>query len=211
MITPITPGEPHLGMEQLLALREPGREPGDATARAHIESCAHCSAELERLHQRAARLKALPTLRPARDQWPAVEQRLAAERARKLQRIRRAGLGGGLALAASIAVLLLAGNPFGTPEAQASTELSSEIERSEQLEQALETLDPESRVTDGLTAQMAGELEDRIAAVDQQLQMADLLEEAEREARLLELWRARVGLLDALVDVHLTQATNVGL
>jgi hypothetical protein len=28
---------------------------------------------------------------------------------------------------------------------------------------------------------------------------------------LLELWRERVGLLNALVDVHVTRASNVGL
>jgi hypothetical protein len=28
---------------------------------------------------------------------------------------------------------------------------------------------------------------------------------------VLELWRERVGLLNALVDVHVTRASNVGL
>ena len=31
------------------------------------------------------------------------------------------------------------------------------------------------------------------------------------DADLLPLWRERVGLMDALVDVHLTRAQNVGL
>ena len=50
----------HLSMEALLSLREAGLEPGVAAARQHLESCAGCRAELERLHQRVARLKALP-------------------------------------------------------------------------------------------------------------------------------------------------------
>ena len=54
----------HLSMDQLLALREPGSEPGAAAARRHVEACAECAAELDRLHQRVARLRALPTLRP---------------------------------------------------------------------------------------------------------------------------------------------------
>ena len=54
----------HLSMEALLSLREAGQEPGDASARQHLEVCAACRAELERLHQRVARLKALPALRP---------------------------------------------------------------------------------------------------------------------------------------------------
>ena len=54
----------HLSMEALLSLREAGREPGDAAAQEHLEACAACRAEHERLHQRVARLKALPALVP---------------------------------------------------------------------------------------------------------------------------------------------------
>jgi hypothetical protein len=41
--------------------------------------------------------------------------------------------------------------------------------------------------------------------------MADMLGRQSRDAQLLRLWRERVGLLDALVDVHVTRASNVGL
>jgi hypothetical protein len=54
-------------------------------------------------------------------------------------------------------------------------------------------------------------LEDRIAAVDRELQATDLVDPGHREAQELNLWRERVGLLDALVDVHLTRASHVGL
>ena len=70
----------HLSMEALLSLRESGREPGDAAAQQHLEACAACRAEHERLHQRVARLKALPALRPTRDRWPQVAARVRAER-----------------------------------------------------------------------------------------------------------------------------------
>jgi hypothetical protein len=60
----------HLSMEALLSLREAGLEPGDTAAREHLESCPGCRAELERLHQRVARLKALPALRPTRAAGP---------------------------------------------------------------------------------------------------------------------------------------------
>jgi hypothetical protein len=66
-------------------------------------------------------------------------------------------------------------------------------------------------VLDGHTARIAQELEDRIAAVDRELEMADLMDASKRPAQELNLWRERVGLLDALVDVHLTRASNVGL
>jgi hypothetical protein len=47
--------------------------------------------------------------------------------------------------------------------------------------------------------------------VDRELEMTELLERQAREAELLRLWRERVGLLDALVDVRVTRASNVGL
>jgi hypothetical protein len=58
---------------------------------------------------------------------------------------------------------------------------------------------------------VAERLEDRIGAIDQQLQAAQMLDQVTQQRKMLELWRERVGLLDALVDVHVTRATNVGL
>ncbi|HET7600541.1 MAG TPA: hypothetical protein VFK09_09625 [Gemmatimonadales bacterium] len=206
----------HLSIEQLVALREPGVEPGGQAAREHLEHCAHCRDELDRLHQRVARLKALPSLRATRDRWPAVRARLEAERrARYLRRVRLGGLVG-LAAAASLALALHTrprpAGPLAAPEPAAATEISQAMARSRALEQAITRLDPDARVLDGRTARVAQELEDRIAAVDRQLEMNNLLgEEQAREAQQLRLWRERVGLLDALVDVHLTRASKVGL
>ena len=83
--------------------------------------------------------------------------------------------------------------------------------RSRALESALMRYNPEGRVLDGRTAGIAQELEDRIAGVDRELELTELLEPRTREPELLRLWRERVGLLDALVDVHVTRASNVGL
>jgi len=66
----------HLSMEALLSLREAGLEPGDASAQEHLEACPTCRAELDRLHQRVARIKALPALRPSRDRWSLVTARV---------------------------------------------------------------------------------------------------------------------------------------
>ena len=74
----------HLSMEALLRLREAGLEPGDAAAREHVESCPGCRLELDRLHQRVARLKALPALRPTRDRWPETAARFRAERRQRI-------------------------------------------------------------------------------------------------------------------------------
>jgi hypothetical protein len=202
----------HPSIEQLMALREPGVEPGDQAARAHLDQCPVCSTEFERLHQRVARLKALPSLRPTRDRWPAVRARLEAER--RARQLRRLGFGGliGLAAAASVALaVVVRRDVVNPPAASASSEISETMARSRALEQAVGQLDPDTRVLDGRTARVVQELEDRIAAVDRQLEVNDLLGPDARDTERLRLWRERVGLLDALVDVHLTNASHVGL
>lgn len=198
----------HLTLDELLALREPGLEPGVAAASAHLKDCAACRAELERLHQRIARFKALPTLRPTRDRWPQVAARLKAER--RQRRVRRTGVAG-LALAASVAMAVVIGDISAPTEASASEEINAVMERSRALESAIDRYDPEARVLDGRTARITSELEDRIASLDRELEMAELMGPAAGQEELLRLWRERVGLLDALVDVHVTRASNVGL
>jgi DNA repair exonuclease SbcCD ATPase subunit len=197
----------HLTMDVLVSLREPGNEPGQATAREHLNGCPHCQAELDRLHQRVARLKALPTLRPARDRWPETRARFKAERQRR--RTRMVGFTG-LAAAASVAAILTVGD-LSRPNELTSEQLSQVMERSQVLEGALNEYNPEARVLDGRTARIAGELEDRIARLDRQLEMAELQQQQATDQDLLKLWRERVGLLDALVDVHVTRASNAGL
>ncbi|HEX6645414.1 MAG TPA: hypothetical protein VF037_12105 [Gemmatimonadales bacterium] len=200
----------HLTMEELVALRDGGSEPGSAAAQTHIEECARCSAELERLHQRVARLRALPTLRPSRDLWPRVDA--ARRRDRRRGRVRWAGLGG-LALAASLAGVLAVGSfgeGAGAPVPALAGELTAVQQRSQTLEAMLTAYDPDARVTDGNTVRVAQALEERIAEVDQQLQVTELrADEPAQDAVLLDLWRERVGLLDALVDVHVTRASHV--
>ena len=197
----------HLSMEALLSLREAGLEPGVAAARQHLESCAGCRAELERLHQRVARLKALPALRPTRDRWPQVAARVRAERQQR--RLRAGGLIG-LAAAAAIALGVAVGGS-GARVPTGEQEIHQAMAHSQALESALSRYQPDDRVLDGRTAGIAQELEDRIARVDRELEMTELLERQSRDERLLTLGRERVGLLDALVDVHVTRASNVGL
>lgn len=200
----------HLAMEQLLQLRSATADVGTADARAHLEGCARCQAELDRLHQRVARLKALPALRPPRDLWAGVRDQVLVERRRR--RGRWAGIGG-LAMAASVVLALLVTVVASAPEeASATAALDSVKAQSRHLEDAIRQLGPERRVMDGRTARITAELEERIARLDRQLQSAQLVEEMqEREQHMLQLWRERVGLLDALVDVHVTRASHVGL
>jgi hypothetical protein len=202
----------HLTMEQLLVLDEPGLEPGTAQARAHLQECAACRTEYERLRQRQARLRALPTLRPARDQWPAVARRVAAERRRRV--VQRAVA----AISAVAALLLLAvalrstGPATDVEGLAAEQQLAELMERSRALEAAIGAARPDQRVVDGRTIGVATDLEARIAYLDRMLEVQELDAPPGRgEMQRVQLWRERVGLLNALVDVHVTNARNVGL
>jgi hypothetical protein len=196
----------HLSLDQLVGLREPGLEPGLAAAREHLGACPICQAEAARLDQRGARLRALPSLRPARDRWPVLRQRLEVER--RSRRIRRVAMAG-LAMAAGIALVVLLRSSERRRDT-AEFAIDSVMVRSNQLEQLIQSYNPDRRVTDGATALVAGQLEDRIAQLDRQLELAQFTPGRRQDEAVLQLWRQRVGLLDALVDVHLTRASQVG-
>ena len=198
----------HLTMEQLVALRDAGSEPGSAASQAHVATCPQCAAELDRLHQRVARLRALPTLRPPRDRFAIVAARVRQDR-RQLY-VRRAGIGA-LALAASLLLVVVGGDLLAPPAASASDQLTAVMAESATLEQALRQIRGSQRVVDAYTTGAAASLEDRIAELDRQLETAQMDGTANVDVELLPLWRERVGLMDALVDVHVTRAQNVGL
>lgn len=201
----------HCTLEQLVALREPDAlaEPGHAEVREHLASCAECRSEVDRLDQRVARLKALPVLVPSRDRYAELDQRLVRER--RIRRARWAGVGG-LATAAAVVGLLFVQNLVQPRNAEAAAQLEQVMAESRALEGELVRLDPEGRAMDLVTAQVAGELKTRIAALDEQLQTAAVSTGSRPDAdQLIDLWRERVGLMDALVDVHLTGASQVGL
>jgi hypothetical protein len=212
----------HLTMEQLLELREPGLEPGLATAREHLDGCAECQAEAERLGQRINRLRALPQPRPSRDQFLEIRSRHVKERRRHTL---FGGLQAGFALAAGIALVVLvrpAANPPGNSlnlagngeiEATPAGELDAMRARSQALEETLRRYDPDRRAIDGRTAAIAARIEDQLSALDRQIELLNLMDRADpmRDTRQLRLWRERVGLLDALVDVHVTRASYAGL
>jgi hypothetical protein len=92
----------------------------------------------------------------------------------------------------------------------ASSELEATMARSQELEAALQAWDPDSRVIDGRTAAIAARLEDQLGTLDRQLEVVGALSR-DNPAEQLRLWRERVGLLNALVDVHVTRATYAGM
>lgn len=199
----------HLTMKQLLAVRDNDRsEPELAEAHSHVASCESCRDELDRLHQRTARLRALPTMSPGRDHFPAVRTRWQQERR---QRQIRWVSGVFTAAAAALLLSVVGRDLMNPPRLDAEQQLQTAIDASQRLEATLHAWDPARRVVDGRTARLAVVIEDRIAEVDGRLQDAARLEQHERLQRQVELWRERVGLMHALVDVHVTQASNVDL
>ena len=192
----------HCTMDDLEALRA-----GEASvwARRHITTCATCQAELEKLYQRVAQLKALPALRPPRDRWPAVQAVLRVERSRR--RRTWGAWSGSLALAASIAVVMLM-QPSGQGELHA--ELNKAKQQSATLEDSLKQFDVESSVLSGHAAAVFAELEDRISVLDGTLALR-VEGSHEGDAELVRLWQERVGLMRELVQARATRARYVGL
>jgi hypothetical protein len=192
----------HCTMEDLGALRA-----GEASvwARRHITTCAECQKELEGLYQRVAQLKALPSLRPPRDRWPAVRAVLRSERARK--RRTWGAWTGSLALAATLAGILLL-EPTAGGDGQLHAALSQAKQQSATLEDSLQQYDIDGRVLSGHAAAVVAELEDRISAIDGTLAQANA---GVQDAQLVKLWQERVGLMRELVNARATRARYVGL
>lgn len=201
----------HVGLEQLLGLRDGEPEAGVAD---HVAHCERCASELDRLHQTAALLRALPVRRPARDRWPAIRAAALAERRRRgWWRVGQAAA----ALAATVALVVgvratRAGNAPDSlvvaSDRVSDSELALLMERSQELEAALRAIGPEGRVLNGRAANAVVQLEDEIALVDQRLAVAGRT--ANRDAEFVHLWQQRVDLLDALVGVHVTRTASVG-
>ena len=199
----------HLTMEQLLAVRDGDRsEPALAEAHRHAGLCAECTRELDRLHQRTARLRALPTMAPEHDQFQAVRGRVAWEG--KQLRL-RALAAVGLTAAAVVLIALLGRDLLHPTRLDAEDQIATAMTASQQLERALRQIKPDERVIDGRTAQVVIQLEDRIADLDAQLTDVAPLQRELRLQREVQLWQQRVGLMNALVDVHVTKASNVDL
>jgi len=194
----------HCTIEELLAVRDGD---GAGAALRHVDQCPACRAELDRLHQVAAALRALTVQRPPRDRWP--EVRAVAAGARR----RRWIATGWMLLAAAAALAVVVGVrgwwPSGGQMAGQRANLDSLVSASQQLEEALRTLDPTSRVLSGRAASTIAELEDGIALVDAQLGEAQRTGASRDD--LLRLWQQRVQLMNQLVNVHVTRAAYVGL
>ncbi len=194
--------ERHGTTEELLAVRD---GEGTAWAQAHVQVCGACAAELRRLEQVRAQLKALPSYAPPRDRWA-----LVAEQARRERRQRRWSAGAGLAAAAAIGGLVLFAVQGTRPDTlQAETTLRSAMARSQAMEQVLRGVDPDARALGGQAAAAVVELQRQIESLDARI--GDPAQWGHDPARQAQLWNERAGLLGALVDVHTTHVAYAGL
>jgi hypothetical protein len=192
----------HCTMKDLIEIRD---GEGSAVAREHLAECDACRVELDRLHQRVAALKALPSLRPPRDRWPLVRDAVSVKRRRA--RWQRAGLGALAAAAALVGVIAVSSLGPGVAAVSAE-EIEALVEESQELERVLDELYRQGRVVDGVTAAAIAELEDRIALVDWGIQRAQAGAASREE--LANLWRERVTLMDQLVSTHAGRTPYVG-
>lgn len=193
----------HCTIAELLDLRD---GEGSAAVRTHVDECEACRAQLDRMHQRVAALKALPSFTPPRDRWPVVRDALARSRRRR----RWWGVGGA-ALAAAAALTLMIGIPGVTgsgPDPAIAQEVDELRQESHQLEQVLYEVGRERRVVKGRVLAVIVDLEDRIAVIDAGI--ATVQTGGHVTVELRDLWVERVVLVNQLVATHVQQAAYVG-
>ena len=194
-------GTRHGTIEELLAVRD---GEGSGWVREHVAACPACAAELQRLEQVRAQLRALPAFAPPRDVWPVVREAGLRERRR-----RRFSAWSGVAAAAAVVVLgfaILHRTNTVRPEDVA---LQQAMAESAAMERMFESLHPDRRALSGQAASVVADLEDQLAQVDAALN--DTATWRSDPDRVAGLWKQRAGLLSALVDVHETRASVAGL
>ncbi|HEY2806118.1 MAG TPA: hypothetical protein VGI92_09695 [Gemmatimonadales bacterium] len=191
----------HADIDELIALRD-----GEGTdwVRSHAQGCEPCAAELFRLEQLRARLKALPAFAPPRDRWPMIAAQ--AKRERRSRWVRSAsGIAAALALTG---LTFLAIQPRHADAATESASLDRAMARSQALEQTLKSLHPQQQALNSDAAAVVAELQDQLSRIDQQLAQPGVWK---NDGGAANLWQERAGVLGALVDVHITRAAAAGL
>ena len=166
----------------------------------------------------AAGLDRLPDAPPSRDVWRRIRRQAEAEGLLRKPLVRRVStwtVGGSIAAALVLAVFLAPGllqapepvystEPQDPPSnANAVTALQALMVESRQLERDLRALPERPRVVRAGTALTISELEDRIAAIDYQLNDPQIRMTPEEQE---VFWRERVRLMKLLVQLRYAQA-----
>jgi uncharacterized protein YdcH (DUF465 family) len=116
---------------------------------------------------------------------------------------------GGVAVAASLVLMLGVQNAMQRQQLVArERQLNDLIQRSQQLDATLQSLNGSQRVWSGREAGAVVQLEDSLTALDSRLARRV---QQQPSQDLVNLWKQRVQLMDALVGVHVTRASYVGL
>ena len=220
----------HCSTQELLEVRN---GEGSLGAKTHVNECDQCRDELDRIHQRVAALRALPSLNSPRDRWSVVRQGLVEQR-RRIWFLRT-----GWAAAAAIALALGANGLVPWPAAapnESELELQALMDQSVLLDGELVRVAARPRVVNGLAAITIVDLEDQISLIDDEIGMIDLrvlraltaseedvarrqfdvqllrsvLEEQANEDQLRQLLLQRLILLDVLVNTHDKRTVYVG-
>ncbi len=193
----------HLSLQELLELEDAAARP---EAREHLALCDQCASEQKALAARRARLRALPEVRPNTDRWPAIERALRADRRR------RQVSWGALAMAATIAFLVvalalwrqpspprpapLAEKPVEKPGGNPS-ELAQLTDRSDALEAKLQQMPEPSALSMGAAATLV-DLEDRLAFIDKCIEQ--LRRGSGSPVEISALYKTRVEILQELIS-----------
>lgn len=210
------------GTVDLLRIRD--GEPVDVSVRAAVDADPTLKAELAELAATRAALEALPALSPPPGAWPRIAARLSrppAPSRGRWQRWQRWPLRAAIAAGVAVASLwivarlgdgagpgapadIVAGGAAPAQPLLGTPAYASLVQESARLERALDGLDFEPRVVRVGTAATIASLEDRIAAIDEQLTFARALNLS--PAQRHTLLRQRVELLSALVQVRYAEA-----
>ena len=196
----------HWRTEDLLSLRD--GEPLDAAERKRLESLPEADAELRRLSALREKLRGLPELEPPAAAWNRIEARLAPGRRSSKRSIRRvAAVAAGvatLALAASLLALRLDALREPDTAIDAERDYHALLAESARLERLLLRIPPQRGIRQVSTASTIAGLEDQIAWIDALISESAALD-TDAEYRQT-LWRERVTVMNALVDVRYAQA-----
>jgi len=215
----------HARIDQLLSVLD--REPVDAIVHAHIEQCASCAAQLQRLTQTTEQLRALPQFDVAPHSWQQIAAQLPNATVVPPWWQRRAAMG---VIAAGVLALAIAVTQWREPAAdsllatqqtarqptvqqpahqitplQRSASVRQLVEESRELEQALEYLPQRPSVERVGMAATVDTIEQRVQWLDWQLTS---LPDTELSAEQV-LWRERVTLMDSLVKLRYAESSRV--